>query len=269
MIAISDNVQIRKDVPSGTIIINRPDRRNALSREIVAMLKEAFEDFLMERSVKAVIVTGTGTTFCSGSDLHQIKETSLEADAMTRWHDDAEQFLDLIQYMLEYPKPVLTAVNGWAVGTGCALMLAGDIVVASENAHILMPEALRGLSSGFTAPLLSFRIGVGQATKILLSGLPHSADECSALGIFHEVTGDNFVWARCQELASQIALGARESHQMTKQILNSTIGENLLTQLHIGAANTAAARTTPAACEGIDAFLEKREPDWNSLHIVE
>lgn len=269
MIAISDSVQIRKDAPSGTVILNRPDRRNALSREIVSAIHEALEDFLMESSVRAVILTGTGTTFCSGSDLHEIKETSETPEAMQSWHTDTQQFLDLIQYMLEYPKPIVTAVNGWVVGSGCALILASDIVVAGENAHVMMPEAQRGLCSGITAPLLSFRIGVGQTSRILLSGLPHGSDEAASLGLFHEITGDDFVWARCQELAKQCASGARESHQMTKKLLNETVAENLMTQLSIGAANTAAARTTPAAREGIDAFLEKREPDWNSLHIPE
>ena len=269
MIAFSDNVQVRKDVPSGTIIINRPDRRNALSREIVALVHESLEDLLMESSVKAVILTGTGTTFCSGSDLHQIKETSSEPDAMMRWHQDANQFLELIQYMLDYPKPIIAAVNGWVVGSGCALMLASDIVVASEKAHLMMPEAVRGLSAGFTAPLLAFRAGVGVSAKVLLSGLPHEAAEVANLGLFHELVPDDFVWARAHALASHVAEGARESHQMTKQLLNGTVGENLLTQLNIGAANTAAARTTPAAQEGINAFLEKRQPDWESLKVID
>jgi enoyl-CoA hydratase/carnithine racemase len=269
MIAISDTVRIRKDAPSGTIILNRPDRCNALSREVVGLIHEALEDFLLESSVRAIILTGSGSSFCSGADLHEIKETFAEPDAMQTWQSDAQQFLELIQYMLEYPKPIVCGVNGWVVGSGCALMLASDIVIAGENAHVLMPEAQRGLSPGFTAPLLSFRIGVGQTAKILLSGLPHSADEAANLGLFHEVTGDDFVWARCQELAIQCASGARESHQMTKKLLNGTIGEHLLTQLAIGAANTAAARTTAAAGEGITAFLEKREPDWNSLRVIE
>ncbi len=269
MIAISDNVLLRKDSPSGTIILNRPDRCNALSRDVIGLIHEAFEDFLMENSVRAIILTGAGSSFCAGADLHEIQETLAEPDAMEMWQADAQQFLELIQYMLDYPKPILCGVNGWVVGSGCALMLASDIVIASENAHILMPEAQRGLSPGFTAPLLSFRVGVGQAAKVLLSGLPHGADEAANLGVFHEVIGDDFVWARCQELAVQCASGARESHQMTKQLLNGTIGEHLFTQLAIGAANTAAARTTAAAGEGISAFLEKRAPNWNSLHVVE
>jgi len=76
MIAISDNVQVRKDAPSGTIVLNRPDRRNALSREIVTMLIQALDDLHNERSVRAVILTGSGDTFCSGTDLHQLSETA-------------------------------------------------------------------------------------------------------------------------------------------------------------------------------------------------
>ena len=109
MIAISDTVRLRKDSPSGTIILNRPDRRNALSREIIGLIQEAFEDFLMESSVRAIILTGTGTSFCSGADMHEIKETFAEPDAMETWQSDAQQFLELIQYMLDYPKPILCA----------------------------------------------------------------------------------------------------------------------------------------------------------------
>ncbi len=269
MIAISDNVQVRKDVPCGTIVINRPDRANALSREIVSMIHSALEDFLMETSVRAVILTGTGSTFCSGTDLHQLKETSADKRAMEIWHADVQKMAELIEYMLQYPKPLLAGVGGAVAGTGCALMLACDQVIAAESAQMSFPEALRGLSPALAAPLLAFRVGTGVCSRMMINGLPISATEALNIGIFHEVVGDDFVWARCSELGKQIAVGARESHQSTKQMLNETIGENLTTQLSIGAAQTAAARTTAAAKEGINAFLEKRDPDWNSLHINE
>ncbi|MEM7455153.1 MAG: enoyl-CoA hydratase/isomerase family protein [Planctomycetota bacterium] len=269
MIAISDIVQLRKDAPSGTIMINRPDRSNALSREIVSAIHSALEDFLLEGSVRAVILTGTGSNFCSGTDLHQLKETAEGKNAMETWHEDAIKMVGLIEYMLHYPKPLLAAVNGQVIGTGAALMLACDIVVAATSAGLCMPEALRGLSPALTAPLLSFRIGTGATSNILLAGNPCDAEEAKRLGLFHELTGDDFVWARCNELAAQLALGARESHQSTKQMLNQTVGEGLITRLKVGAASMAAARTTPAALEGINAFLEKRDPDWNSLHVVD
>lgn len=263
MIAISDNVQIRRDGPCGTIVINRPDRRNALSREIVAMLDQALEDFMSEKSVRAVVLTGTGDVFCSGTDLHQLKETSDTRNAFETWNQDAIQFQSLIEKMLRFPKPIIASVNGWAVGSGLSLMLASDIVVGGENSQLMMPEAARGLSTGITTPLLSFRVGSGMAAGLLFSGSAITAPEAQNLGLFHEVVADHLIWARCFAIANRCATGARESHQMTKQMLNETIGEQLFTQLSIGSANMAAARTTPAAKEGVSAFLEKREPRWD------
>ncbi|MFK7766168.1 MAG: enoyl-CoA hydratase/isomerase family protein [Mariniblastus sp.] len=262
MIAISDNVQTRRDGPSGTIVINRPDRRNALSREIVEMISQALEDFHAERSVRAVILTGTGDTFCSGTDLHQLKETSESKDAFQVWNQDARDFLDLIEKMLRFPKPIICSVNGWVVGSGVSLMLASDLVIAGNGSNLLLPEALRGLNAGVTTPLLSFRLGASATSSLLYSGLPISADEARNIGLFHELVDDDLLWARCFELSKQCAAGARESHQMTKQLINETIGESLFTQLSIGAANMAAARTTEAAKEGVAAFLEKRDPQW-------
>ena len=262
MIAISDNIQIRKDKPSGTIIINRPNRRNALSREIVASLKQALEDFYQEGSVRAVILTGTGDTFCAGTDLQEVKESAESPDSIKVWHDDAQQFLDLIEYMLRYPKPIVCAVNGHVVGSGAALVLASDIVIANNEATLTMPEVRRGLFSGVAAALLPHRIGAGQATRIMMTAKSVASEEGLRLGFFHELVDNDVLWARCYEIAGEISSGAKQTQILIKQMFNETIGEELFTQLRIGAANTATARTTEAAVEGIAAFLEKREPEW-------
>ena len=263
MIAISDNVQIRKDPPSGTILINRPDKHNALSREIISMLEQAFQDFHQERSVRGIILTGIGETFCSGTDLVQLKATSESENAMQQWHEDVNSFRSLIELMLRFPKPIVCAANGAVVGSGLTLLLASDLVVASESATISIPESLRGLSPGLTTPLLSHRLGVGPASRLLFGGETLDAAMAKELGLFHEVVSEDFVWAKSQEIVSRVAATARESHQMTKQFLTETVGEQLFMQLSIAAANMAAARTTPAAKEGVAAFLEKREPDWD------
>ena len=263
MIAISDNVQCRKDPPSGTILINRPDKRNALSREIVSMLAQALEDLHQERDVRGVILTGIGDTFCSGTDLVQLHETAGQKDAFSVWHQDVEAFRALIEQILRFPKPIICAANGPIVGSGVALMLACDLVVASEKATVSLPESLRGLSPGLSVPLLSYRLGNSLASKLLFGGEATDAAAAKGLGLFHEVVSEDLVWAKSQDIATRVAATARESHQMTKQFLVESVGEALLTQLNIAAANMAAARTTPAASEGIAAFLEKREPDWN------
>ena len=262
---MSSHINIRKDVPSGTIIINRPEKRNALTRGMVAELQQALEDFHQERLVKAIILTGSGDAFSSGSDIEEINTAATSPDCFKTWHDDTLQLKTLMETMLRFSKPIIAAVNGPVMGTGLAMMLASDIVIASDAAQIQFPESRLGLSHGMTAPLLAFRVGNGLANKMLLSSQTIDASQAMQLNLFHETVPSDFVWARCQEMAVQCAKGARESHQMSKQMLNETVGELMFTHLSIGAANLAAARTTDAAKEGIAAFLEKREPDWDSL----
>ncbi len=255
-------VQVKKHVPSGTIVLNRPQRRNALSRWTMLQLVQAFDDLHKERKVRAVILTGAGTAFCSGVDLREIHESSKEDDALMQWHRDAVQFKELLEKMMLFPKPIIAAVNGPAVAAGASLLLASDIVIASPEATFGFPEARRGLVAGLAAPLLSFRIGAGPAANLLLSGRLAEADEAHRLGLYHEVTSNDTIWARSHALAEQCAKCAPESIQLTKRLLNETIGEHLGTLLSAGAAASATALTTEAAQEGLAAFLEKREPNW-------
>jgi enoyl-CoA hydratase/carnithine racemase len=255
-------VQIKKHVPSGTIILHRPEKRNALSRGLIEQLRQAFDDFHLERSVRAVILTGAGTAFCAGMDLGEMHETSKQDDPFQQWHDDAAMYRDLMLQMLEFPKPIIVAVNGVAVAGGAGLVLASDIVVAAKDASFGLPEPRRGIVAGVVSPLLHFRIGAGYAANLLLTARLADAAECHRMGIFHEVVPTDLVWARAHELAVECGRSAPEALQMTKQVLNKTIGEHLETLLTAGAAVSASARTTEAAKEGLSAFLEKRDPQW-------
>ena len=255
-------VECKKNVPSGTIVINRPEKRNALSRYCMLQIKQALEDFHQERSVRAVILIGAGDAFCAGMDLQEMQETTKDQDPQAQWHDDAQQYKQLVEMMLRFPKPLIAAVNGPAVAGGAGLVLACDLVVAAKSATIGLPEPQRGLVAGLVVPLLNFRLGAGRAANMLLQARHFSADEALQMGAFHELVDDELVWARAHELAQQATQSAPESLQLTKQMLNETIGEDLLMQLNIGAAASAASRTTEAAREGLQAFLDKRKPDW-------
>lgn len=255
-------VRVKKHVPSGTIILNRPEKRNPLSRRMIDELRQALEDFHRERSVRAVILTGAGAAFCSGADLQEVQDRSRQTDAWSCWHEDAVQYKELLEAMLAFPKPIIAAVNGPAVASGAGLVLAADIVLATHEARFGLPEAQRGLVAGLVAPLLAFRIGGGAAANLLLTARLAEADEAHRLGIYHELTASDTIWARAHEIAQQCALSAAESLQLTKKVVNETIGEHLSTMLATGAAATATARTTEAAAEGLAAFLEKRPPKW-------
>ena len=255
-------IRIRKHVPSGTIILQRAEKRNALSRWMMLQLKQAFRDLHQEKRVRAVILTGSGQAFCSGIDLQEVQESGRQQDATQQWHEDAVQYQELLETMLLFPKPIIAAVNGPAVGAGAGLVLASDIVVATPEAQFGLPEPRRGLVAGLVAPLLAYRIAAGPAANLLLTARLVTSEEAFRWNIYHELTASDTIWARAHQLAETCAQSAAESLQLTKRMLNETMGEQLATHLSAGAAASATAQTTDAAREGVDAFIEKREPNW-------
>ncbi|MGE3776999.1 MAG: enoyl-CoA hydratase/isomerase family protein, partial [Pirellulaceae bacterium] len=187
---------------------------------------------------------------------------SRQPDAQGMWYQDAVQYKELVETMLRFPKPIIAAVNGPAVAGGAGLVLSADIVVGTPEARFGLPEPRRGIVAGLVSPLLAFRIGGGFAARLLLTGELITAAEAHRVGVYHDMVTQDLVWARAHELATECAKSAPESLQLTKKMLNETIGEHLNVLLAAGAAASATARTTDAAREGLQAFIEKREPKW-------
>jgi len=248
--------------PSGTIVLDRPQRRNALARETVLEISQALEDLHQQKSVRGVILTGSGGCFCAGMDLHEIHATNQQEEPYSVWHDDAIALRDLYRQMLLFPKPTVVAANGPALAAGVGLMLAADLSIAVEGAAFGFPEPQRGLVAGLPAPLLAFRLGGAVAARLLLTAETISAAEALRLHLIAEVVPENVVWARAHEIVKRIAQSAPEAIQLTKKHLNETVADGLETMLSAGAAASATSRTTEAAREGVAAFLEKREANW-------
>ncbi|HZZ74245.1 MAG TPA: enoyl-CoA hydratase/isomerase family protein [Pirellulales bacterium] len=246
----------------GSIILNRPEKRNALSRALLADLQQALADLHREKRVRAVVLTGSGSAFCAGMDLAEMRNTAAQDDAQVQWQEDAETYRDLVEQMLLFPKPIIAAVNGPALAGGAGLVLASDLVIAAPEATFGLPEPKRGLVAGIVAPLLYFRLGGAKSAWLLLTAEVATAAEAERLGLFQELIPGDKLWARATQLGGQCAACAPEALLMTKRMLNETIGENLTTLLNAGAALSATARTTETAAEGLAAFLEKREPKW-------
>src|SRR5438067_8349432 len=203
-------ILVKKNLPSGTIVLNRPDKRNALSRQLLTDLAQAFDDLHQERKVRAVSLTGAGTAFCAGMDLAEMQQTSKQPDSFAQWHQDAVQYRELIDKMLRFPKPIIAAVNGPVVAGGMGLMLASDIVIAAETAEFGLPEPKRGIVAGMVAPLLVFRIAAAHAANLLLTARIIEAVEAHRIGLVHEIVKSELVWARAQELAGEISHSAPE-----------------------------------------------------------
>jgi methylglutaconyl-CoA hydratase len=257
-------VEVRVTDSVGTIVLRRPDRRNALTRSMVGQLQVAFSDLYQEKRVRAIILTGAGTAFCAGMDVHEMHATSdlPEAEREREWGEASDEFRQLLWQMIELPKPIIASVNGPAVAGGAGLVLASDIVVACDAAQFGLPDARRGVVAGVVGPLLAFRVGAGTAARMLLTSSLYPAQEAFRLGIYHEMIDYDRLWARCVEIGAECAAGAPEAVQLSKRLLCETIGEYLATQLTVGAAMSATARTTEAAREGLEAFVQKRPPEW-------
>lgn len=266
MFMSNDLIEIRLHPPLATVVINRPDRHNALTLAMIEKLREAWFDLQQEQRVRAAILTGAGESFCSGRDLLEMAESGHEeehlAEDQQQWGEEATMLCDLLSDMLAFPKPIIASVNGPVLGLGVALTMACDIVIATPMASLCLPEPRRGLIAGVTAPLVAYRVGAGPAARLLLTSEPYTAEEMFRLGLYHEIVATDKVWARGAELAQQCTAGAPQAISLTKRLLLETVGERLLTDISNGALLSATARTTPAAREGLQAFVEHRGPHW-------
>jgi len=253
-------VDVRKNIPSGTIVINNPKLANAIPAFGYLQLRQAFDDLHQEKSVRAIILTGSGNVFSSGTDLKQLN-TELKREAQAS-HQDIELLNELLLAMLRFPKPIIAALNGPAIGSAAALALGCDFVIAAKQATLQLPEVKLGLAAGSAATMLNFRVGAAIAARYSITGQPISAEIGSQMGLIHDVVEEDLVWARAHQLAVEIESTSSQSIQMTKRLLNESVADQLETQLQVSGAMTAAARTTSHANLGINAFLEKETPEW-------
>lgn len=255
-------ITVKVHAPCGTIILDRPAKCNALNRQMVADLTQAFDDLRQERRVRVIILTGAGAHFCAGIDLAQWQDVTSTPEALQQYYDDSHGMQELIEGMLQLPKPIICAVDGAAIGIGCGLVMASDLVVASHRSNFSLPAPKRGLVSGLVAPLIVFRHGASLASRMMLTGEELDADEAYRLGVVHRLVPSDQIWVRASSWGEKVAESAAESLQLSKKLLNEMIGETLSTNLASGAAATATSLTTEAACEGLKAFKEKRDPKF-------
>ena len=258
------NVDIKIHGNIATVLLDRPARRNALNPQLLQDLSTAFSDVHQERRVGSVVLSGKGDHFCSGMDLQVLSDIAEmpRADALPEWLTAWRHLTELYEQMLRFPKPIIAAVDGAAVGAGLGLALAADLIIPSSRASFAASAVRRGLVGGATAALLSFRFGGAIAARMLLTGQPIDASEAYRLGFCLPPVASDQIWVAAAELAGQCTRAPREAVQATKRLLNEGIGEALLTQLAAGTADSATACTTDSATEGIRSFLDGREPDW-------
>ncbi len=240
------------------LTLNRPERRNALNRELIAALGDELDRATVSASVRAIVLTGSGTCFCAGMDLSRLAEGKEidEAEAI----DDANSIADIIDQIHTFPKPTIAALNGDALAGGAGLALACDFVIANETARIGYPEVLRGLVAAVVLHDLVSLAGLTLARRLLLTGEPITAREALDHGLIYQCLPLEHDLKVAIELAKSLGGGGPLAIATTKRLLNETSSRPK--SLRGSAAISASVRVSEEAAEGIKAFFDKRPPHW-------
>ena len=244
-----------------TITLDRPEKKNPLTFESYAELRDLFRGLVYASDVKAVVITGAGGNFSSGGDVHEIigpltRMTMPELLAFTRMTGD------LVKAMRHCPQPIVAAVEGICAGAGAMVALASDLRLGTpqaKTAFLFTRVGLAGCDMG-ACTLLPRTIGQGRAAELLYTGRAMSADEGAAWGFFNRLVAPEAILAEAQALARSLADGPTFAHGMTKQLLHQEWAMDLDAAIEAEAEAQAICMQTQDFRRAFDAFVARRSP---------
>jgi methylglutaconyl-CoA hydratase len=255
---MSGLVSTERDGPAAILTMRRADKRNALSRELIADLTDAFAKARDDAGVRVVILTGEGPAFCAGMDLGELRD-SLGASREIIW-DDAVRLATLFDLIYTMPQPTIAAINGAAVAGGAGLMTACDLAVGVPGARFGYPEVRRGLVAALVMPHLLRHVGERAARHLLLTGELIGAPEALRLGLINEITDADALMPSVMRLAGQCAAGGPGALAVTKQLLAGFSRQSRsVAEL---AEESATPRLGDECRAGLTAFFEQKPPPW-------
>lgn len=243
------------------LILNRPEVRNALARELVQALHAGVEQAGADPSARAIVLAGAGPVFCAGADLSQYSVAADRAEVEA----DANRLYDLLEALVAAPKPVIARVQRAAYAGAFGLLCAADLVVASEDARFSLSEARLGLVAATIGPVVVRALGARNAKALMLLAEPFGAEEALRFGLVQRVVPTEELDAAVDAWLAQIRAGAPGAIADTKAYVNEIAwgGLSLKAMRALAIETIADRRMSAEGQEGMRAFLEKRRPAWN------
>jgi len=254
------NLQLAQDSNVATITLNRPEKRNALSFQLVDELLTALNE-IKKSSAQVAVLTGAGKAFCAGMDLDGLK--ALVGKTHQENIKDSERIAQLFRTVYDFPMPTIAAVNGAAIAGGTGLATMCDFTLAVPNAKFGYTEVRIGFMPAIVSSILVWQVGHKVARDLLLSGRTFDADDAYRFGLVNEVVDPERLMQRAKELASELAQNSPSSMRATKKLINGFIAKQLDLQIATAIDDNARIRSTEDFREGITSFLEKRKPRWS------
>ncbi|MGE5338733.1 MAG: enoyl-CoA hydratase family protein [Gemmatimonadota bacterium] len=246
-----------------TITLNRPDKKNPLTFDSYAELRDLFRALVYATDVKAIVITGAGGNFCSGGDVHEIigPLTQMPMPELLRF---TRMTGDLVKSMRACPQPIVAAVDGVCAGAGAMVALASDLRIGTplaRTAFLFVRVGLAGADMG-ACTLLPRMIGQGRASELLFTGRAMTADEGLAWGFFSRLVAPESVLAEAEALAAQLAQGPTFAHGMTKTMLNQEWSMTIDQAIEAEAQAQAICMATQDFRRAFDAFAARQAPKF-------
>jgi methylglutaconyl-CoA hydratase len=238
------------------ITLNRPERRNALVPELISELRGAVDAAARDEDVRVLVLRGAGKDFCSGMDLRVLQESA--GGDVLEYREEARRLAGLFMDMRHHPRPIVAAVHGRALGGGCGIATAADIVLASHSAQLGYPEINVGFVPAIVMAIVRRSISEKRAFELVASGESISAPAAADYGLVNRVFADEVFDQKVQAYVAMLAAKPAATLTMLKQLFYRTDGLGFEAAVETGADTNALARTGKDFQRGIADFLNKR-----------
>jgi methylglutaconyl-CoA hydratase len=249
------------DIPGKVahITLNRPDKRNAISAQMIADLQSAL-DVIEKSHARVVIMTGAGKAFCAGMDLEMLSAIAKQSPAENQ--EDSRRIAKMLRRIWSFPRPLIAAVNGAAYAGGCGIATLCDFTLAAPEAKFGYTEVKIGFLPAIVSVFLTRQIGDKRSRDLLLTGRIIDAAEAKEYGLVTEVVPAEQLMDAARELADTLILASPSSLTRAKRLLVSAVASSVDADLERAILENARIRCTPDFQEGVASFLEKRKPIW-------